>query len=459
MTSRIHPVIILSIIAIAAACFAADPVPPYQAKIVGSSVSIFSKPSTTDSYICGTASQSDIVTVVRSKDGWAKIMPVEGCFSWISADYIELDKNMPSIGMVTGNSVRVWAGSEKLSPLHSTRQQTSLNKGEVVTLLGDKNEGYYKIVPPVGAYLWVQGKHIEYAGSLTTETIKPSQFAPIIPPAPSIGPAPAPVESSQETASQPATPAPMPQPTRAVEPVRPVTPTSEPTVVPPQPISQLVAPTPAPGAAMTEMPPAAAAENVTPPATVALASDASIEADRVQECRDIKKLLDAECQKPVDQQYYEPLAEKIQAIIDDPKAGKAKRYAEYEMELVKQYVFAKSVSEQLKDQDKQLENDMQQIKADYIARSATIPVDSQYTVAGVIKPSQIYTENHSQKRFVVVGDDGKILCYALPNSAAVGSMAHALEGKKVGLNGSISKDPVNAITVVRFSQINLIEQP
>lgn len=438
MTSKIHPVIILSVFLVTASCFAVDPAPapPYQAKVLGDNVSIFSKPSTTDSYVCGTVSDSDTVTVVRIVGQWSKIMPVEGCFSWISSDYIDLDQNMPNVAMVTGNSVNVWAGSDKLSPLHSTRKQTLLNKGELVTLLGEKKDGYYKIVPPVGAYLWIQNKNIEYSGAVASEPIKPSRFSPVIPPAPASSVTEADSHKPEISVSTPFRPADTSVHNNS-------TPETKPSVVVPMPVEHPAEPEPVEPAA---------------PATIAMPSVSSIEAQRLKECYAIKDQLDAECKKPLDQQYYAPLIEKIQAIIDDPNAGKARGLAEYEMKLVNRYQFAVGVNTVLNEQDKELNDSLKQIKADYIARTATIPVASKYTVTGVIKPSQIYTDKTSQQRFVVVGDDGKIICYALPNTAAAGSMAKSLEGKKVGINGSIGKDPVNAISVVRFSQITEIEQ-
>jgi len=108
---------------------------PYTAEVIDSDVYVRSGPGTAY-YFCGKLSGTKRVTVVGSKLGWSKIVPPEGSFSWISKTYVRIDPTNPSMGIVTGDLVRVWAGSESVEPMRSSSQQTKLNGGDIVKLMG-----------------------------------------------------------------------------------------------------------------------------------------------------------------------------------------------------------------------------------------------------------------------------------------------------------------------------------
>lgn len=137
---------------------------PYFAEITADSVNIRSGPGT-NYYSCGKLNKADRVKVVGHRFSWSCIVSPQGCFSWISKQYVEVDKNDSGIGIVTGDGVRVYAGSEELKPMHSTTQHFKLNKGDKVKLLGQEKDDYYKIAPPAGAYLWVSTKYTKSLGS------------------------------------------------------------------------------------------------------------------------------------------------------------------------------------------------------------------------------------------------------------------------------------------------------
>ena len=127
---------------------------PYVAEITDDNVNIRSGPGT-NYYPCGKLNAGDRVKVVARKYSWSHIVPPAKSFSWISKQYVSVDPDNASFGTVTGNSVRVYAGSNFLKPMHSTTVQLELNKGDKVALLGEEMDDYYKIAPPTGAYLWV----------------------------------------------------------------------------------------------------------------------------------------------------------------------------------------------------------------------------------------------------------------------------------------------------------------
>lgn len=132
---------------------------PYVAEIMGDDVYIRSGPGT-NYYNCGKLKRGDKVQVVSSRFSWSCIAPPAGSFSWISTQYVSIDSNNPEMGVVTGDSVRVYVGSDYVRPIHSTTLQLKLNRGDKVKLLGEEKENYYKIAPPVGAYVWISSEYL-----------------------------------------------------------------------------------------------------------------------------------------------------------------------------------------------------------------------------------------------------------------------------------------------------------
>lgn len=127
---------------------------PYTAEITGDNVYIRSGAGT-NYYDCGKLNKGDKVKVVSSQFSWSRIVPPPGSFSWISVQYVSIDPGNAGVGIVTGDTVRVYAGSDIVRPIHSTTLQLKLNRGEKVKLLGEQADNYYKIAPPTGAFLWV----------------------------------------------------------------------------------------------------------------------------------------------------------------------------------------------------------------------------------------------------------------------------------------------------------------
>jgi len=136
---------------------------PYIAEITSDNVNIRSGPGT-NYYRCGKLKAGDRVKVVGSQFSWSRIVPPADSFSWISKQYVNIDPSNPTIGTVTGDAVRVYAGSEQLKPIHSTTVQLKFNRGDKVRLLGEEEGDYYKIAPPAGTYLWVSTKYTSALG-------------------------------------------------------------------------------------------------------------------------------------------------------------------------------------------------------------------------------------------------------------------------------------------------------
>jgi len=185
MKAQFTSSILVIILLLTAASFAQQPNVrsfPYMAEITGDDVYIRSGPGT-NYYDCGKFNKGDVVKVVDVQHGWSRIAPPAGSFSWISKQYVDVDPNTPQIGTVTGDAVRVYAGSDHVKPLYSTTLQGKLNRQEKVKLLGEEKGGYLKIAPPPFAYLWVSSQYTKPVDQ--TIPAKPPQpkkiSAPVMP--------------------------------------------------------------------------------------------------------------------------------------------------------------------------------------------------------------------------------------------------------------------------------------
>lgn len=167
---------------------------PHLAEITGNDVLIRSGPGT-NYYRCGKVHMGDIVRIVATESGWSRIVPPVGCFSWISVQCVSMKLDDPSIGIVTGDGVHVYAGSDYVEPMHSTTEQGTLNRGHKVKLFGEEKGGYYKIVPPTGAYLWVSATYVKPISPIRetppvtvadSNDTEPNDIVPVVPIEPSV---------------------------------------------------------------------------------------------------------------------------------------------------------------------------------------------------------------------------------------------------------------------------------
>jgi len=353
---------------------------PYVAEITGDDVYIRSGPGT-NFYQCGKLSKGDRVKVLGRQFSWSRIVPPAGSFSWISMQYVKPDAGDPSSGTVTGDNVRVYAGSAYVQPLYSTSLQGKLSKGEKVKLLGEQLDEYYKIAPPAFAFLWV-----------TTNFTKPAPIpvAPVV-----VEPAPAAAVPSAETqvASEPED-------------------TNDTTAV-------AVAP--------------AEVEPGTP----------------LEKYYALKKKLEAERAKPIDQQDYKDLKEAFSEIANNKDAGNASRFAEYVVKQIEAFETALGVAKQVQLQDEQLEKVTAGIEKARAARLAEVEKLGKFAVIGRFEAYATFGPGN----YRIVDESGKMICYALPADTASQGDLSSFVGKKVGLVGTIEPHKATKQAMVRFSEI------
>ncbi|HUU16957.1 MAG TPA: SH3 domain-containing protein [Sedimentisphaerales bacterium] len=178
---------------------------PYMAEITGNNLYVRSGPGT-NFYYCGKLNEGDKVKVIGKQFSWARIVPPAGSFSWISMQYVSIDPANSTLGTVTGDRVRVYAGSDFVKPLYSTTLQGKLDKGDKVKLIGEQMDDYYKIAPPSFAYLWVSINFTnpipsveEAAPAVETPAVKPPTVKPSV-----VEPTAEPTEAPEEVVPEPA---------------------------------------------------------------------------------------------------------------------------------------------------------------------------------------------------------------------------------------------------------------
>ena len=114
---------------------------------------------------------------------------------------------------------------------------------------------------------------------------------------------------------------------------------------------------------------------------------------------------------------------------------------------------ALQVGDEVKRQDAKLQKIREQIKNRSSTKVANIPDPGKFIATGRLKPSQIYTAQTGQKRYLLVDRTGKIICYAVPADNISGQNMDRFTGRKVGLLGQAIKDPYNAVSLVKFTEI------
>jgi uncharacterized protein YgiM (DUF1202 family) len=346
------------------------PAGPYVAEATGDDVFLRSGPGT-NFYKCGKLYKNDRIQVVSMQQGWACIVPPPGCFSWIPMQYVSINLDNPTMGIVTGDNVRIYAGSDFVEPMHSTSEQVKLFRGDTVKLLGEEKDDYYKVAPPQGAYLWV-----------STQYIQPAQTSP-----------------GRTSPGQ-----------------------AEPGV-------QVQGQTP---------------ETQVQPGT---------ESELLDAYYAIVNQVKAEHAKAVADQNYAPVREKLQEIAKNPAAGKAVRYAEFTLKQVERFELAGTVLKELEVQSQERAKINSKIDEAREARLAQIEDLGKFALVGTLATSSLYPSTDLTRRYRVLDDSGKTICYIAPAAGAAGQDLTSLIGKKVGLIGEIQPHEPTARAFVTYTRV------
>jgi len=365
---------------------------PYMAEITGDNVYVRSGPGT-NFYDCSKLNTGDKIKVIGKQFSWARIVPPQGSFSWISIQYVSIDPANPTVGTVTGDRVRVYAGSDHVEPLHSTYLQGKLDRGDKVKLLGEQKDDYYKIAPLSFAYLWV-----------STKFTKPLPNQPVVTPTPVIKPPVAKPVTVKPTEVKPTT----------------VQPTTVPKEVPKE-----VVPPPVPD---------------TPETLLA-------------KYRALQKQVEAERTKPKGKQNYNEIKKALMEIAENKTASKAALYAKAVIKQVKGLELALVVDKEVRLQDEQLKSIRERIAKTRAAKLEKLKDLDNFAVVGKLKNFMTYGPGN----YRIVDESGKTVCYALPSGPISQIGLSKLIDKKVGLIGTIEPHRPTKSALIRFTKIVEIE--
>ncbi|MFZ9010661.1 MAG: SH3 domain-containing protein [Anaerohalosphaeraceae bacterium] len=388
---------------------------PFMAKVTGNDVYVRSGKGTAY-YACGKVNLDDQVTVVGEAFGWAEIIPPEGSYSWIHKNYVDVEDDQPTVGVLTGDNVRVWAGSDNIEPMRSSSMQTKLNTGEIIELFADQpaDGDYYKIKPPAGAKLTINCALLEYVGPAAS---------------------PKPVAIPPRTAAE--KPVDLPASTETEAPVfGNLTEEKAPTETQAEPADE-------PDAAQD----AEKAEPSKPEAE---------DSENLKACYALATKIDQELQKPLAEQNYDSIKQAVEAIKGDTTDSKAVTYAQILLERIVRYELAISVINTLKQQDESLATAKEKIEKARQAELKSVHRDADFIYTGVLKVSHVYTKKTGRKRYLLQGPDGKILCYAVPTTEKVAGQFEALLGKRVGVQGTVSSDTKSLVTLISATGVEPI---
>ncbi len=291
---------------------------PYTAEITGDDVYVRSGPGT-NFYYCGKLNTGDKVKVVGKQFSWSRIVPPAGSFSWISMQYVTINPTDPKVGTVTGDNVRVYAGSDYVKPLYSTTLQGKLRKGEKVKPLGEQLDDYYKIAAPPFAYLWV-------STNFTKAVPEPVKIPPVIP-----------ILTSPPVVPKVVLGTPSGEPNEPSD-------ANATTVVVPAP----VAPTKSP----------------------------------LERYRELQEQAKAERAKPADQQDYTDLKKALLEIANDKEAGNAARFSQFVVRQIEGYELALAVVKEVKLQNEQLEKVKAGINKARATRLAEVGTMGKFAIVG-----------------------------------------------------------------------------
>ncbi len=382
---------------------------PFIAKVTGNNVYIRSGKGTAY-YECGKATLDDPVTVVGGAFGWAEILPPKGSYSWIHKNYVDVKGDQPTVGVLTGDNVRVWAGSDRMESSRSSSMQTKLNTGEIIELFANqpKDGDYYKITPPAGAKLTINCEFLKYVGPVV------SKQPVVIPPRGAVA---------------------------AKEPVK--IPASTETNVPVfGNLTEDKAATDVKTETATKPDAAPDVEKVEPP------KPSNEDSENLKACYVLATKIDQQLQKSIAEQNYDPIKKEIKAIKADTTDSKAVTYAQILLERITRYELAISVINTLKQQDESLAAAKEKIEKAHQTELKKVHKDADFIYTGVLKVSHVYTNKTGRKRYLLQGQGGKILCYADPTSEEVANHFEGLIGKRVGVKGDVSSDTKSLVTLI-----------
>jgi hypothetical protein len=187
--------------------------------------------------------------------------------------------------------------------------------------------------------------------------------------------------------------------------------------------------------------------------------EAAEEPDLLDQYYALSKLVKAERQKPVGEQDYTAIKEGLAKLAQNEAKGRATRYASFTLKQVERFELACTVAKEIALQKKELETATSKIDEARAARLAQIDTLGKFAVIGKLERSSLFGSlpAGSAKRYRVLDESGKTVCYVSPTGAAAGKDLDKLIGHKVGLVGTIKPHEATARAFIEFTEIEQLD--
>jgi len=178
------------------------------------------------------------------------------------------------------------------------------------------------------------------------------------------------------------------------------------------------------------------------------------ESELLDEYYALSKLVKEQRQKPLAEQDYAEIKEKLAEIAGNAAGGRAARYADFTLKQVERFELACTVAKEIELQSKELESTTAKISEARAARLAQIENMGKFAVIGKLQSSSVYSSAVGQaQRYRVLDESGKTICYVAPAGSAVGKDLTELIGHKVGLVGAIKPHEATGRAFIEFTEI------
>jgi hypothetical protein len=108
-------------------------------------------------------------------------------------------------------------------------------------------------------------------------------------------------------------------------------------------------------------------------------------------------------------------------------------------------------------QDKEMQKTTAKIDEAHATNLARVVDRSKFAVVGKLENSSVYSGTGQTKRYRILDETDKTICYVTPTGAAVNTDFSKLIGHKVGLVGKIKPHEPTARASIEFTEIVLLD--
>lgn len=172
----------------------------------------------------------------------------------------------------------------------------------------------------------------------------------------------------------------------------------------------------------------------------------------------LEKQFEDEKAKPLDSQDYSKIKAELQTLTADSNSGDAGSYAKFLLKDLERCELAKESMGSLKGQQAELQQTLAEIDKNHEQKRQNLTDLGKYAIMGIFRHSLVYEGQPSGKRFLIVDDSNKPICYAEPRGEIADANLTDYYEQKVGLVGYIAADKQSGLALVKFEQIDKLEK-